>query len=136
MSKPVIKSYVNTAISAVEAATYSAELETVIKVTSQAKSLAPVDTGEGKNSIMWVSSRSEGGNQGGPKLSKGGLGKLAFRVGTAVLHMLYQEFGTRFMAAQAFLRPAVFIVTEGASYTAAMARAMADTVREKMRGVR
>ena len=93
-------------------------LETVIKVTAQAKELAPFDLGQLKGSIMWVV-----GNQAsdfvGPRIVYTGIdrfNRITGAVGTAVEHGIYQEFGTRWMGAQPYLRPAILIVVKGASY--------------------
>lgn len=133
MSAPVVKSYVPQAIKGVKAGTEKAMLETAIRVTAQAKTLAPVDKGQLRGSIMWkAGSGQTGGKTQGPTIQERPpiFGVL---VGTAVEHGVYQEYGTRILAAQPFLRPAVFIVTEGAGYKAAVKKAMADTVREKLR---
>lgn len=136
MSGPVVKSFVPQALQAVQAGTITAARETAIKVASLAKSLAPVDTGQLKGSIMWKDARSRTGlHDEGPKLSvtppAGGI-----VVGTAVEHAVYQEFGTRKMPAKPYLRPAVSIVTEKSGYEKAVADAMEKTVLEKMRGVK
>lgn len=64
-----------------------------IAVDRQAKSLAPVDTGRLRSSINW---RLGHDSQG-----------LVGIVGTNVSYAIFQEFGTRYMAAQPFLRPAL-----------------------------
>lgn len=64
-----------------------------IKTQSQAKVLCPVDTGRLRSSIVATIQRE----------SKGIVGY----VGTDVAYAEYQEFGTRFMDAQPFLRPAL-----------------------------
>jgi HK97 gp10 family phage protein len=64
-----------------------------IMVDRQAKILCPVDLGRLKASINWrlgVDSRG-----------------LYATIGTNVEYAPYQEFGTRYMAAQPFLRPAL-----------------------------
>lgn len=64
-----------------------------IKTQSQAKVLCPVDTGRLRSSIIATMQREPKGIVG--------------YVGTDVTYAEYQEFGTRFMAAQPFLRPAL-----------------------------
>ena len=125
------KSYVPQAIKAVTAGTEKALLETAIKVTSQAKQLTPVDTGQLRNSLMWKTEQTDGGNTGGPKLTEPVKG-VSVIDGTAVEHGVYQEYGTRKMAAQPFLRTAIDIVTNGVTAERAAAKAMNDTVREKL----
>ena len=92
-------------------------LKSAIFVTSQAKRLAPVNKQKGiggqlKNSIMYkVSGEGRGGfnNRKGDKAVK----QLEVRpneneayVGSNLDYAIYQEFGTRKMRAQPFLRPA------------------------------
>lgn len=134
MAKPVIRSFVPQAIRANKAGTEKAMLETVIKVTTQAKALAPVDKGQLKGSIMWKTSKGSGGHTEGPQLNKRPTG-LSAVVGTGLLYGIYQEFGTRKMAAKPYLRPAVAIVVSGAGALKAVATSMADTVRSRMRGL-
>lgn len=82
-------------------------------VTTQAKSLAPVDKGMLRASIMYKTAGGKsGGLEGGPRLTSepkvgGGV------VGSNVDYAVYQEFGTRHMAPQPFLRPAVEIARKG-----------------------
>lgn len=64
-----------------------------IQVDRTAKRLCPVDTGRLRSSINW-------------KLGRDHVGLLAI-IGTNVAYAPYVEFGTRFMAAQPFLRPAL-----------------------------
>lgn len=97
---------------------------TMIRLHAQAVSAAPSDKGQLRNSIMWRKGWSsdvfgfpaEGGfNEAGPN-KKGNNEQAAVKieapngleglVGTAVLHGTYQEFGTRYMKAQPFMRPA------------------------------
>lgn len=100
-------------------------VQTMIRMHAQAVALAPTDLGQLRNSIMWrkgwaidaFNFPAEGGfNQSRPN-KKGNNEQAAVRisspqglegaVGTAVLHGTYQEFGTRYMKAQPFMRPAV-----------------------------
>jgi HK97 gp10 family phage protein len=93
---------------------------------AQAVELAPVKLGELKNSLMYKTSKTDGGfNQGGG--DKQATTKLDVKpkplegfVGTAVEHGTYQEFGTRYMPAQPFLRPAADLI-KGASLTSVVA---------------
>lgn len=64
-----------------------------VQVERTAKRLCPVDTGRLRSSITW-------------SLEQDGRGLYAL-VGTNVVYAAYVEFGTRFMAAQPFLRPAL-----------------------------
>lgn len=65
-----------------------------IQVDRRAKGLCPVDTGRLRASIAW-------------RLGKDSRGLLGI-VGTSTAYAPYVEFGTRYAAAQAFLRPALF----------------------------
>jgi HK97 gp10 family phage protein len=98
----------------------AAIVQTMVRVRSQAVSLAPVGEGELRNSLMWrkgwdndlFSFPREGGfNEAGGKSANVKLTVEPERnegvVGTAVEHGIYQEFGTRFMRAQPFMRPSV-----------------------------
>ena len=93
--------------------------ELAATITAQAKSLAPVDLGELKNSIMYKVGSTEGGfNDSSGESSSlpltGNAGKEEAFVGTNSDHAVYQEFGTRKMYPQPYLRPAVALV-EGQS---------------------
>ena len=107
-------------------------LDTAVNVTAQAKSLAPVafvNGGRLKGSIMWKAGNKSGGNEGSDTLSES-TGKLGAVVGSSVEYAVYQEFGTRKMNAQPFLRPAVEIVTQGAGAQEAVARAIENSVKK------
>lgn len=91
-------------------------------VRSQAVDLAPVgETGLLKNSITWKTEKSFGGGDWSgmpdPKRLEG-------YVGTPVEYAVYQEFGTRYMRPQPYLRPAIAIK--------ALGRKGADVMKEKM----
>tara|TARA_R110002167_G_scaffold12153_2_gene52070 strand:+ start:810 stop:1001 length:192 start_codon:yes stop_codon:yes gene_type:complete len=58
-----------------------------------AKRLAPVDRGILRSSIQYEIRKERG--------------ELTARIGTNVKYAVYQEFGTRYMKAQPFLRPAL-----------------------------
>jgi HK97 gp10 family phage protein len=68
--------------------------ETAFDVEARAKVLCPVDTGTLRRSIHTV-------------FSNGGLKAL---VGPSVAYSIYVEFGTRFMAARPYMRPAAALV--------------------------
>ncbi len=78
-----------------------------VRLTAQAKSLAPVDTALLKNSLTWKTNKAKGTGIGNitenPKDFEG-------FVGTDVQYAIYQEFGTRYMKAQPFMKPAMNIV--------------------------
>ncbi|MGD8305151.1 MAG: hypothetical protein PVF17_00725 [Ignavibacteria bacterium] len=91
------------------------------KVTAQTKVLAPVAQRFGgtlRNSYMWRTSREEGGfndSSGGQARRKISLNPSKFQayVGSALDYAIYQEFGTRKMAPQPHIRPAIAIVVKG-----------------------
>lgn len=103
-----------------EQALKAAIVATAIRVRANAVTLAPVDEGALRNSLMWR--KGWGSDAFGFPLSGGfneaGGGKSASRtieplndpleaiVGTAIEYAAYQEFGTRTMPAQPYLRPA------------------------------
>ena len=103
-------SYVKQAMGAVSEGIDKGMIATALKVVAQAKALAPVDTGQLKNSIEW-------GRDGEDLI-----------VGTNNDHAVYQEFGTRNMTAQPYLRPAVAIVVNGMDADKAMKKAMRNSV--------
>lgn len=77
--------------------------KTALDILNDAMHLAPVDTGNLKNSLA----------PGGPgNIFEMGIGSrgganIAATIGTAVPYAVYQEYGTRFMPAHPFLTPAV-----------------------------
>jgi len=95
-------------------------LETCIKITAEAKSLAPVNKqigigGRLRNSIMYRTTLKEGGlNDSGGDRADGPLNiqpkKLEGYVGANLEYAIYQEYGTRKMSPQPFLRPAGLLV--------------------------
>lgn len=98
---------------AVKEGSEKAILELVERVVSQAKVHAPVDTGQLRNSIMGRVKGQDVGNPGGERISEQPREGEGY-VGTAVLHGIYMEFGTRFnKRAQPFLRPAIAIEANG-----------------------
>lgn len=80
-------------------------------VRSQAVSFADgfADTGRLRNSIVWKTSTSGSGEISGEPTPK----KMEGYVGTAVEYAVYQEFGTRYMRPQPYLRPAIAIKALG-----------------------
>jgi HK97 gp10 family phage protein len=129
MSDFKVTSYVQKAIKANAAGTRKGMITTAINVTSQAKSLAPVDKGQLRGSIMYKAGTGEEGGLTEGQALTGKVDKGSIIVGSAVEHAVYQEYGTRKMAAQPFLRPAVAIVTAGQTAVKAMREAMQDSVR-------
>ena len=100
----------------IQTATYSGGvLETCIQIATQAKVLAPVKDGRLRNSVMYKTKFQEGmfNDSGGLSAPK----KLDSRpkenegyVGTNLEYAVYQEFGTRYLKPQPYLRPAGLIV--------------------------
>lgn len=85
-------------------------LELAIKGTAQAKLLAPVDLGQLRNSIQY---RTGAGKTGGATELENELPtaqKDTALVGTPVEYGVYQEFGTRNVAPQPYLRPSIAIL--------------------------
>lgn len=101
-----------------EESTMKGILETCIKVVTNAKSISPVDDGRLRNSIMWSVPQLKGGfnNSAGEKADNEITPKpqkLEGYVGSNTEYSIYQEFGTRKMAAQPYLRPAIEFVRTG-----------------------
>jgi len=87
-------------------------------IASQAKLLAPVEFGQLRNSISATSLKKTVllNNRSGDKaeeLSKSGLKNDEVYAGSNSDHAIFQEYGTRFMSAQPFMRPAKEVVVEG-----------------------
>ena len=103
------------------------------KVTAEAKSWCAVgETGILRNSIMWKTQEQSGGHTEGNVLSstaKEGEGV----VGSATEYAGYQEFGTRKMKAQPFLRPAVEIEVFGSSGAATMKKYSAKAMESELK---
>jgi len=92
----------------------NAVLELAINITGMAKEYAnaSTDTGRMKNSIMWkVKEKSGGHNDSGgtsnDKEIEVSPGEFDAFVGCNLDYAIYQEFGTRKMPPQPFLRPAI-----------------------------
>lgn len=126
-----VKDYTKLAIRAVRKATFEGVIQTAVEVTAQAKDLCPVADymgGNLKGSIQWqADGGKEGGLENGNKLNVS-IPKEGAVVGTPVHYGVYQEFGTRKMNAQPFLRPAIDIIVRGKSLKQSMYRAFFDTV--------
>ena len=98
-----------------EAAEISIEkgiVEILANVVGKAKALAPVAEKNGgrlRSSITWVTSKQKAGGENlnvSPKAHEG-------YAGSSVYYAIYQEFGTRKMKPQPFMRPAIEQVTKG-----------------------
>jgi len=130
------KSYVDEAIKAIHLGSREGMIEIAMNVTTQAKLFAPVAAIKGgrlKNSIMWLSSwGKKGGNKGGDVLREKPE-ENSIHIGTAVEYGLYQEFGTRKMEAQPFLRPAADKVVNGTQGVTAMKKAIEKSVAKRMK---
>ena len=131
-----VTSFVPKTIKANAEGTQEGMIKVANNVTNQAKSLAPVNKKKGiggqlRGSIMWKSYNKEAGHERGDKLtSKSSKDEVV--VGTNVEYAAYQEYGTRNMEAQPFLRPAVDIVVNGTGAKRAMTKAMYDTVKHHL----
>lgn len=124
------------AVKAMELTLESGITRLAVNITATAKQLAPVAKEYGgnlKGSIQWA---QDGGKSGGAENAnqlteqppKGGA-----IVGTPVEYGTYQEFGTRKMFPQPFLRPAIDIEAKGAPLREAMARAFFDSVPKELK---
>lgn len=117
----------------------NALIEIANAVTNTATALAPVDTGQLRNSIMWEVKGADGGFNDGSgktpaerKLSKNPKDGEAY-VGSALLHSIYNEFGTRRMAAQPFLRPAITEETSGTRAVRTIKKLQEESVANGMK---
>jgi HK97 gp10 family phage protein len=105
----------------VDAGTLKAINEVALKIVAEAKQLAPVgkyEEGTGRvggrlrNSIMWRVENTKGGlnDSGGAKSEhevSENTGKMQGLVGLNLDYGIYQEYGTRRMPPQPYLRPAI-----------------------------
>lgn len=110
-----------------------ATLKIAMKITAQAKMHAPVAKEHGgrlRNSIMWKVGKTQGGLNDSPDDSPGRQldfnpeNDMSGAVGLNLDYGVYQEFGTRYMPPQPYLRPAIALVTT--EQTAAEIRKMID----------
>jgi len=107
-------------------------LETCIRVTSEAKSLAPTDKGLLRNSVMYKTSLETGGITEGENISVTPKKNEGY-VGSNTEYATYQEYGTRKMDAQPYLRPAVDIVVNGTGYKEAIKKIMNSEMTKAIR---
>jgi len=123
---------------AVSAGNEEAIFALISKVVAAAKVSAPFDSGQLRNSIMGRSSIGEtgfnsgGGKRAGQELSdrkKKGEGI----AGSNLSHAIYNEFGTRKMAAEPFLRPAVASEASGAQVREAIKKLQKKSVAVGMK---
>ena len=98
-------------------------------VRGQAVVLAPVDKGQLKGSIAWKTEKSGEGNWNGMPPPK----KLEGYVGSNVEYSVYQEFGTRYMKPQPFLRPAIAIKALGQRGADVMVKKQEQAARDKIK---
>lgn len=78
-------------------------LKTCAQIATEAKTLAPVDKGNLRQSITYSTFLSPGDLPDKPRKGEG-------YVGSMLDYAVYQEFGTRKMKPQPFLRPAFLLV--------------------------
>ncbi|MCP4585641.1 HK97-gp10 family putative phage morphogenesis protein [Pseudoalteromonas sp.] len=99
-------------------ATIESTLQVAIEAAANAKSLCPVaeiNGGRLRNSIMWKTKTEEGGlneDEGSKapyKVDENPRSDKEAIVGFNLDYGIYQEFGTRYMAPQPFLRPSMAI---------------------------
>jgi HK97 gp10 family phage protein len=88
------------------------------QIVAYAKSVNIPDTGALRNSIMYKTYVSSGGfnDSGGepaPKEITPVPKKDELYVGSNLEYAIYQEFGTRYMAARPYMRPAIARITKG-----------------------
>lgn len=121
---------------AVKEGTKAGMVECAIKVVGLAKATAPVLNGRLRNSIMWKSSDKEGGlnNSGGEKAQalETKAGDMDVLVGSNVEYSTYQEFGTRNIPPQPFLRPAIAIHGFGADAQQTMKKRAEEVMKGKL----
>lgn len=97
-------------------------------VASEAATMAPVDKGRLRDSIVWKTSLQGTGVIPGVPPPK----KLEGYVGSPLDYGVYQEFGTRYMEPQPYLRPAIAIKALGRNGADIMIRKINETARGKL----
>jgi len=101
------------------------------QVTAQAKALAPVALKNGgrlRSSIIYKTSTGGSGNiDGVPSPTK-----MQGYVGTPLDYGVYQEFGTRYIAPQPYLRPAIAIKALGQKGADVMKKIIDEKARGKL----
>ncbi len=119
-------------------ATDKSTLELAIKGTALAKALAPVKGGRLRNSIMWKTKTKDGGlndssDESAPFSLEGvNIKKKEAIVGFNLNYGIYQEFGTRRMKPQPFLRPSLAIM-KGADSVDIIEKIQAEELRGKLK---
>ena len=88
------------------------------QIVAHAKSLSPVLQGSLRNSIMYKTDSTSGGFNDSP--GEPAQNEITIQpqenelyVGSNLEYAIYQEFGTRKMAARPYLRPAIFAIMKG-----------------------
>ena len=107
--------------------------ELIMRVGAAAKALAPVDFGQLKGSIMWKVVGREDGHEEGPKVQMRP-DKDSGIVGTATEYAAYQEFGTKRMKAQPYLRPAVTLEVFGPNGMNVLKKETIDAMAKELSG--
>ena len=117
-------------------------LEIAITICSQAKTLAPspgkTGTGRLRNAIMYKNNKTKGGfndsgmEQADKEITTGSMKKNEMAVGFNLEYGIYQEFGTRYMKPQPFLRPAIALM-KGAPMADIIKKIHAEELRGKLR---
>lgn len=112
--------------------------ELVMRVTSAAVTNAPAQTGQLRNSIMGRMYKKDFDfNNGDGKHAPSTIVPIAKKgqgyVGSNLLYAIYNEFGTRKMAAQPFLRPAIAVEANGAKAKNVIKKLQEKSVKEGMR---
>ncbi len=124
-------------LDALDQATIESTLEVAIQGAANAKSFAPVaqkDGGRLRNSIMWKTKTKNGGIDDSPgvdapfRVEGVSIKSKEAVVGFNLNYGVYQEFGTRYMKPQPFLRPSMAIA-KGSSTTDIIKRTQEETLR-------
>lgn len=109
----------------------------VARVSAQAKSFAPVDLGQLRNSIMGRVKQHDfnlnnSGGESAPAITPRAREGEGY-VGSNTLYSVYQEFGTRRTNAQPYLRPAIAIEANGMKVAAAVKKYENESVQREVR---
>lgn len=109
----------------------AANMKLARDVVAHAKSLCVEKTGQLKGSIMWKVPGEDGGHERGFKL-KENVKKGEAIVGSATEYAQYVEFGTRFMDAQPYFRPAILLEVFGSKGENTMKKESVEAMKKAL----
>lgn len=106
-------------------------LEACIRVQAEARNLAPVSPVNGGRLKGSISFKAEKGSDGDLNVNPA---KGEGYVGSMLDYAIYQEFGTRYMKPQPFLRPAIAKIVYGTSTKQIIKKIMEEEAKGALNG--